>query len=91
MASRNSAKKRARQAEVRRQRNREVKTRIKTMIKRVRLAVQQGDEASARDALAKVIPLLDKAARKGVIHPNNRARKISRLTRLVNTLSSTKA
>lgn len=67
-------------------RNRHVKTTIKTMIKRVRVAVQEKDETRAKEALGRVIPLVDKAVSKGVLHWRNGARKISRLTKLVNTM-----
>jgi small subunit ribosomal protein S20 len=77
-----------RQNETRRMRNRHVKTSIKTMVKRVREAVQEKDEAKAKKALARVIPLIDKAASNGVLHRRNRSRKISRLTRLVNSMGS---
>ena len=88
MAVHKSAEKRMRQNETRRMRNRHVKTGIKTMIKRVRQAVQAKDKAKAQAALAQVTPLVDKAVNKGVIHWRNGARKISRLTRLVNTMGA---
>lgn len=77
-----------RQNETRRMRNRHIKTGIKTMVKRVREAVQEKNEAKAKEALARVIPLVDKAAGQGVIHWRNRSRKIARLTRLVNTMGA---
>jgi small subunit ribosomal protein S20 len=86
LAVHNSAEKRMRQNEVRRMRNRQVKTGIKTMIKRVREAVQAKDKAKAQSALTQVTPLVDKAVSKGVIHWRNGARKISRLNKLVNTM-----
>ena len=83
-----SAEKRMRQNETRRMRNRHVKTGIKTMIKRVREAVQAKNKAKAKAALAQVTPLIDKAVSKGVIHWRAGSRKISRLTRLVNTIGA---
>ena len=88
MAVHKSAEKRMRQNETRRMRNRHVKTGIKTMIKRVRDAVQAKDKAKAQAALAQVISLVDKAVNKGVIHWRTGARKISRLNRLVNTMGA---
>jgi len=88
LAVHKSAEKRMRQNETRRMRNRHVKTNIKTMVKRVREAVQEKNEAKANEALARVIPLVDKAASKGVIHWRTRSRKISRLTRLVNGMGA---
>jgi small subunit ribosomal protein S20 len=88
LAIHKSAEKRMRQNETRRMRNRHIKTSIKTMIKRVREAVQEKNEAKAKEALARVVPLVDKAANQGVLHWRNRSRKISRLTRLVNTMGA---
>jgi small subunit ribosomal protein S20 len=88
LAVHKSAEKRMRQSETRRVRNRHVKTNIKTMVKRVREAVQEKNETKAKEALARVIPLVDKAASQGVIHWRNRSRKISRLTKLVNTMGA---
>lgn len=75
-----------RQSETRRLRNRQMKTQIKTLVKGVRVAVQQKDQGKAREFLARVIPLIDKAASRGIIHKRTRSRKISRLMRLVNTM-----
>jgi small subunit ribosomal protein S20 len=88
LAVHKSAEKRMRQNETRRMRNRHIKTSIKTMVKRVREAVQEKDEAKAKEALARIIPLVDKAASQGAIHWRTRSRKISRLTRLVNTMGA---
>jgi small subunit ribosomal protein S20 len=88
LAVHKSAEKRMRQNEARRMRNRHVKTGIKTMIKRVREAVQAKNKAKAQAALAQVTPLIDKAVSKGVIHWRNGARKISRLNKLVNTMGA---
>jgi small subunit ribosomal protein S20 len=88
LAIHKSAEKRMRQNETRRMRNRHIKTSIKTMIKKVREAVQEKNEAKAKEALARVVPLVDKAANQGVLHWRNRSRKISRLTRLVNTMGA---
>ena len=86
MAVHKSALKRMRQNRVRRMRNRGVKTNIKTMIKRVRMAAEEKNKKKAAEALSRVIPLIDKAVVKGVLHKNNGARKISRLNRLVNNV-----
>ena len=86
LANHKSAEKRARQNEKRRVRNKAVKTRIKHLTKEVRLA---SGEASKEDALAKLKAaqsIVDKALKKGVIHKKTAARKISRLSRLVNTI-----
>jgi small subunit ribosomal protein S20 len=86
LANHKSAEKRARQNEKRRVRNKAVKTRIKHLTKEVRLT---SSEASKEEALAKLKAaqsIVDKALKKGVIHKKTAARKISRLSRLVNTI-----
>ena len=91
MAIHLSAIKRARQNEKRRLRNLDVKTKVKSYIKRVRVAVEKKDGEGAQKALSKAIPLIQKAHSKGVFHKNTSNRKISRLTRKVNTLKTPKA
>ena len=85
MANHKSAVKRARQNEKRRERNKIVRTGIKNVTKNVRLIVQKKEE---REIILKTLDnaksAIDKAAKKGVIHKNTAARKISRLTKLVN-------
>ncbi len=88
MAVHKSARKRMRQNIIRRTRNRHIKTTIKTMTKRVRVAVQENDAAKSKEALTRIIPLIDRAVSKGVLHWRNGARKISQLTKLVNTTGS---
>ena len=84
MANHKSAIKRLHQNEKRRLRNRSVKTRMKNTIKMTRAAARgsSADEASRQLDAAKSI--IDKAAKKGVIHKNTAARKIARLSRYVN-------
>ncbi len=85
MANHKSAIKRARQNEKRRERNKIIKTRIKTVTKNVRLIVQKGERREiALETLDNAKSTIDKAAKKGVIHKKTAARKISRLTKLVN-------
>ncbi len=87
MANHKSALKRAKQNNIKRIRNMAVKTRVKKNIKKVHLAVEENsDDASSMFDKAKSI--IDKAANKGVIHKNNAARKISRLSHSVNTISA---
>jgi len=82
-----SAIKRAGQNEARRLRNRSVKTRIRNIIKDVRLSVSEKSSEAALKKLDIAKAAIDKAAKKGVIHPKTASRKISRLSRLVNTIS----
>lgn len=88
MATHKSALKRQKQDEKRSQRNVHIRSTVKTLIKRVRLAVEAKDIDKARTTLAEAIPAIDKAKSKGVIHRNTASRKISRLTRRVNSLQS---
>ncbi len=86
MATHLSAIKRARQNEKRRLRNLQIKTTVKSLVKRVRAATEKKDVEGAQKALSKAIPLIQKADSKGVFHKNTSARKISRLTREVSAL-----
>lgn len=87
MANHKSAIKRARQNVIRQQRNKSVRTRTKSAIKSVRVAVAEKDTAITAEKLKMANSLLHKAAKKGVIHQNTASRKISRLSKLVNTLA----
>ena len=86
MANHKSALKRARQNEVRRMRNKSSKTRVKNVVKEVRLAVSEKSE-NIISKLNIAQSVIDKAAKKGVIHKRTASRKISRLSRLANTLA----
>lgn len=86
MAHHKSALKRIKQNKKKNARNKHVRSTLKTVIKRVREAVEGKDLNAAKEALAAAIPVIDKTATKGVIHKTNAARNVSRLTKLVNTL-----
>lgn len=86
MANHKSAVKRIKQNQVRNERNRHNRSTLKTFIKRVREAVAGKNPADAKEALLKAIPVIDKAATKGIIHKSNASRNVARLTRLVQTL-----
>ncbi len=78
-----SAKKRMRQEQKRRLHNRSIKSLVKTQITKARQAITAVDadaEASVRAAVSE----LDRAAKKGVIHRNNAARRKSRLMKQLN-------
>ena len=83
MANTRSAQKRSLQAEKRRLRNVQVRTRVKSAVKKVRELVAQGDAAGARSALLVASKALDSAASKGVFHRNAASRRISRLAHAV--------
>jgi small subunit ribosomal protein S20 len=74
-----SAEKAHRQSLQRRLRNRAVKSATKTAVKRANEAILGGDINAAREAVRAAIISLDKAAQKGVLHPNNSSRHKSRL------------
>jgi len=86
MPNHKSAIKRVRQNEKRRIRNRQVVSTARTFVKRVRVAIDNGNADEARATLPDAIKSLNIAASKGVMHRNQAARKISRLTRAVNNL-----
>jgi len=88
LADHKSALKRARQNEKRRLRNKSTKTRTKNIIKGVQLAVSEKSKEAALSELNTAKSIIDKAAKKGVIHKKTASRKISRLSRLVNTGSA---
>ena len=83
MANHKSAKKRALQNEVRRLRNRSVKTQIKSIVKGVRTTVEGEDKSQAPAQLKMAQAAIDKAAKKGVFHRKTASRKVARLARLV--------
>ena len=87
MATHKSAIKRARQNRKRRLRNRMYKTRVKNAIRQVREAVQKNSLEEAQEKLSKAVSIIQKTAGKGIIHKRNAARKVSRLTKLVNSLA----
>ncbi len=83
MANTASAEKRNRQAQKRRARNVQVRTGVKSAVKKVRDAIEKGDAAVAKQALLAAERALDKARAKGVLHRNAASRRISRLARAV--------
>ena len=88
MANHKSALKRSRQNEKRRLRNKSVKTRVKNIVKRARLAVNEKSKEEAIKELNNAKSTIDKAAKKGVIHKKTAARKTSRLSKIVNAMST---
>ncbi|HEY4533278.1 MAG TPA: 30S ribosomal protein S20 [Fusobacterium sp.] len=86
MANSKSAKKRVAVAERNRERNQAVKSRVKTMNKKVVAAVQEQDAETAKNALSVAYKELDKAVSKGIMKKNTASRKKARLAAKVNTL-----
>ena len=83
--------KRARQNIQRNQRNTMIRSALRTTVKKVVTALNADDIDTARAELPRAVRALGKAKSKGVIHSNQAARKISRLTRRVNALGSTES
>jgi small subunit ribosomal protein S20 len=84
-----SALKRANQNEVRRIRNRAVKTRVKNVIKEVRQAATgTAADTTAAATLLTAQSAIDKAVKKGVLHKRTAARKIARLAKLTQAAKS---
>ena len=79
MANIKSAKKRILVAETRAARNKAIRSKVKTAVKKVEAAVAAKDKAAASE--------IDKATSKGVYHKNTASRKVSRLSKAVNTLA----
>jgi small subunit ribosomal protein S20 len=77
-----SAAKRMRQEQKRRLHNRSIKSLVKTQITKARQAIDA--EEDAETAVRAAVSELDRAAKKGVIHPNNAARRKSRLMKQLN-------
>ncbi len=88
MANTASARKRIRQTERRTLRNHARKSRMRTFVKKLEVAVAGGDKDAAIAALKAAQPELQRAAGKGVIHPNTVARKLSRMSKRIKQLSS---
>lgn len=86
MANHKSALKRIKQNSKRRMRNKMVKTRVKSSVKKVLSAVEKNGNASGE--LKSAQSVIDKAARKGVLHRRTAARKIARLSRKANSSAS---
>jgi small subunit ribosomal protein S20 len=84
-----SARKRVRQEEKRRLHNRSVKSSVKTYITKARVAIDFGDsQEEAQEAVRHAVSELDRAAKKGVLHRNNVARRKSRLMKRLNTMEA---
>lgn len=81
---RNTAAKRARQAEKRRLRNAAIKSSMRTAIRRFQEALASGNLEEARARLQKAVSMIDKAASKGAIHRNQASRRKSRLYKRYN-------
>lgn len=87
MANSAQAKKRGRQIERRTEVNKARRSRIRTFLKKVDEALEAGEEKQALDALKNAQPELMRGVSKGIMHKNTAARKMSRLSSRVKSLS----
>lgn len=83
MPQHQSAKKRVRQNEKRRQRNQSQRSKMRTLVNKV---METEDKEKAEEYLKEATSVLDRYSGKGLIHPNNAARKKSKMTKHVNNL-----
>ena len=87
MANIKSAKKRILVIETKTARNKAIRSKVKTSIKKVEAAIAAGDKAAAQACLISATSEIDKACTKGVYHKNNASRKVSRLSKAVNAMA----
>lgn len=78
--------KRARQAERRKLRNASIRSKIKTVSKRIEEAITEKNQENVKKFLREIIRNVNSAVSKGVLHKNTASRKISRLSKLANTV-----
>lgn len=89
MANSAQARKRIRQAEKNRQHNASIRSRLRTYIKKVVKAIDSGDKTAAEEAYKAAVPVIDRTARKGLIHQNKAARHKSRLNNHIRNMQAT--
>ena len=87
MANIKSAKKRILVNRTKAERNKAIRSSVKTAMKKVFAAVEANDKTAANAALLEATATIDRAATKGVYHANNASRKVSRLAKAVNKLA----
>lgn len=87
MANIKSAKKRILVNQTKAARNKAIRSKVKTAIKKVDAAIAAGDKAAAQANLVAAVSEIDKATTKGVYHKNTSARKVSRLSKAVDALA----
>ncbi len=88
MANSPQAKKRARQAEKRRNHSASLRSMVRTYIKKVIAAIADGDATAAQAAYDTAVPVIDRMADKGILHKNKAARHKSRLNAKVKALKA---
>ena len=88
MANSAGSRKRARQAEKRRQHNASLRSMVRTYIKKVDAAIEAGDQSAAQEAFKVAQPVLDGSVNKGIFHKNKVARTKSRLSKKISGLAA---
>lgn len=88
LANTAQAKKRARQAEKNRQHNASIRSRFRTYVKNVLKAITAGDKTQAEAAYKEAVSVIDRTARKGIIHANKAARHKSRLHQRIRNMQA---
>ena len=87
MANIKSAKKRILVSRTREERNKAIRSGVKTAVKKVYAAIESGDKAAAQTALTDATKTIDMATSKGVYHKNTSSRKVSRMSKAVNKMA----
>jgi small subunit ribosomal protein S20 len=87
LANIKSAKKRILVNETKAARNKTIKSKVKTLTKKVDTAAVAGEKELAKANLTKAVSEIEKACSKGIYHKNTAARKVSRLTKAVNKIA----
>jgi len=87
LANIKSAKKRIEVAQIRTDKNKAIKSGVKTAMKKVFAAIEAGNKEAAQAELVNATKTIEMAASKGVYHKNNVARKVSRLSKAVNKMA----
>lgn len=88
MASHQSALKAHKQSLANRERNRQARSRLRSTLKSLRRALAAGDAAAAKASLNETVSLIDKMAKKGIIHDNTASRYKSRIALRLNALAA---
>lgn len=87
MANIKSAKKRILVTQTKTARNKSIRSKVKTSMKKVDAAIAAGDKAAAQACLVNATSEIDKACTKGVYHKNTASRKVARLSKAVSAMS----
>ena len=87
LANIKSAKKRILVSNIRADRNKAIRSGVKTAIKKVYAAIESGDKAAAQAELQAAVKTIEMAGSKGVYHQNNVARKVARVSKAVNQMA----